>query len=108
MNCEEENPTIISKAIPIGIQDNATFVLSADTLENRKDLFSDENGSWTMTGCKAKLYSIERDGDGKVVELDKVNSQACAHVAVRGRTYICSSDTSYHKHRGKRSTHAPG
>ena len=37
MNCEEENPTIISKAVPIGIQDNATFVLSADTLENRKD-----------------------------------------------------------------------
>ena len=59
MNCEEENPTIISKAVPIGIQDNATFVLSADTLENRKDLFSDENGSWTMTGCKAKFYSIE-------------------------------------------------
>ena len=44
MNSEEENPTIISKAVPIGIQDNATFVLNLDTLENRKDLFSDENG----------------------------------------------------------------
>lgn len=96
MNCEEENPTIISKAVPIGIQDNATFVF-VDTLEKRKDLFSDENGSWTMTGCKAKFYSIERNEDGKVVELDKVNSQACADVAVRGRTYICSSYTSYHK-----------
>jgi len=61
MNCQEENPTIISKAVPIGIQDNATFVLNLDTLEIRKDLFSDENGWWTMTGCKAKFYNIERD-----------------------------------------------
>ena len=60
-------------------------------------MFSDENGSWTMTGCKAKFYSIERDENGKLVELDQVNGQACADVAVRRGTYICSSYTSYHK-----------
>ena len=97
MNCQEESATIISKAVPIGIQDNATFVLSLDTLEHRKDLFSDENGSWVMTGCKAKFYTIIRDEGGKVAELEKLNSQESADVAVRRRTYTCSSYTSYHK-----------
>ena len=83
MNCQEESATIISKAVPIGIQDNATFVLSLDTLEHRKDLFSDENGSWVMTGCKAKFYTIIRDEGGKVAELKKLNSQESADVAVR-------------------------
>lgn len=97
MNCQEENPTVISKAVPTGIQDNATFVLSLDALEHRKDLFSDDNGSWNMTGCKAKFYTIIKDEEGKVVELEKVNSQACADVSVRRRTYTCSSFTAYHR-----------
>lgn len=96
-NCQEDNPSIISNAVPIGIQDNATFVLCLDTLEHRKDLFSDDNGSWDTTGCKAKFYTIIRDDGGKVVELEKVNTQASADVAVRRRTYTCSSYTSYHK-----------
>ena len=91
MNCQEENPTVISKAVPTGIQDNATFVLSLDALEHRKDLFSDDNGSWNMTGCKAKFYTIIKDEEGKVVELEKVNSQACADVSVRRRTYTSLS-----------------
>lgn len=62
-NCQEDNPGIIREAVPIGIQDNATFVLCLDTLEHRKDLFADDNGSWDMTGCKAKFYTIIRDDD---------------------------------------------
>ena len=66
-NCREDNPGIISEAVPMGIRDNATFILCLDTLEHRKDLFSDDNGSWVMTGCKAKFYTIIRGDGGKVV-----------------------------------------
>lgn len=97
MNCQDENPYLISKAVPIGYQDNGTFVLNIDALQHRKDLYSDENGSWVMTGCKAKLYTIIRDEEGKVAELEKVNTQASSDVVVRRRTYTCSSYTSYHK-----------
>ena len=76
MNCQDENPYLISKAVPIGYQDNGTFVLNIDALQHRKDLYSDENGSWVMTGCKAKFYTIIRDEEGKVAELEKVNTQA--------------------------------
>ena len=36
-----------------------------------------------MTGCKTKYYTIIRGDGGKVVELEKVNSQASADVAVK-------------------------
>lgn len=97
MNCQDENPYLISKAVPIGYQDNGTFVLNIDALQHRKDLYSDENGSWVMTGCKAEFYTITRDEEGKVAELEKVNTQASSDVVVRRRTYTCSSYTSYHK-----------
>lgn len=97
MNCQDENPYLISKAVPIGYQDNEIFVLNIDAMQHRKDLYSDENGSWVMTGCKAKFYTITRDEEGKVAELEKVNTQASSDVMVRRRTYTCSSYTSYHK-----------
>ena len=96
-NCREDNPGIISEAVPMGIRDNATFILCLDTLEHRKDLFSAYNGSWVMTGCKAKFYTIIRGDGGKVVELEKVNTQTSAAVAVKKRAYTCSSYTSYQK-----------
>lgn len=74
MNCQDENPYLISKAVPIGYQDNGTFVLNIDALQHRKELYSDENGSRVMTGCKAKFYTIIRDEEGKVAELEKVNT----------------------------------
>lgn len=82
-NCQEDDPGIISEAVPIGIQDNVAFVLCLDTLEHRKDLFSNDNGSWDMTSCKAKFCTITRDDGGKVVELEKVSIQASAEVAVK-------------------------
>ena len=95
LNCQEDNPGIISETAPIEIQDNATFVLCLDTLE--KDLFSDDNASWNMIGHKAKFYTIIRDDGGKVVKLEKVKAQASADVEVRRRTCTCPSHTSYHK-----------
>lgn len=40
-----------------------------------------------MTRCKAKFYTIIRDEGGKEAEVEKVNSQARADVAVRRRNY---------------------
>lgn len=70
-NCREDHPGIISEAGPMRIQDNATFALCLYALEHRKDLFLDDNGSWVMTGCKAKFYTIIKDNGGEVVELEK-------------------------------------
>ena len=81
LNCQEDNPGIMSETAPIEIQDNATFVLCLDTLE--KNLFSDDNASWNMIGHKAKFYTIIRDDGGKVVELEKVKARASADFEVR-------------------------
>ena len=97
MNCLKENPTMISSAVPSDIQDNTTFILNLGALGNRKDLYSDDNGSWVMTGCKSKFYIVVKNEEDKVVELEKVNNEATSDVAVRRRTYMCSSCSSYHK-----------
>ena len=87
---------MISSAVHIGIQDNPTFILNLGELEKRKDLYSDDNGSWVMTCCKTKFYIVDEDEEGKVVELEKVNNEASSVVALRPRTCMCSSCNSYH------------
>ena len=88
---------MISSAVLSGIQDNPTFILNLGELEKRKDLYSDDNGSWVMTCCKTKFYIVVKDEEGKVVELEKVNNEASSVVALRRRTCMCSSCNSYHK-----------
>ena len=64
MNCQEESPTMISKAVPSGIRENATVALNLNELEHSKDLYSDDNGPREMTGCKAKFYTSIKDEEG--------------------------------------------
>ena len=97
MNCVEEHSNLVSMAVPVGIQDNATFVLDLNALNDRKDLYADDNGSWVMNGCKTKWYTIVKDDERKVTDLIKTDNEADSDVAVKRRTYSCSSSKLYHK-----------
>ena len=96
-NCQSDNEHLISTVVPTGIQQNATFVLNISALANRSDLCADENGVWKMTGCRPKYYSIVKDENGRVVEMERVHGQSNSDVVVRRRTYTCSSYKWYHK-----------
>ena len=96
-NCQSDNGHLISTALPAGIQQNATFVVDISRLENRSDLYADENGAWKMTGCRPKYYSIDKDENGRVAELERVHDHSNCDVLVRSRTYTCSSYKWYHK-----------
>ena len=96
MNCKKDHPMSISSAVPLRIQENATFVVNLESLDARKDLYADDNGAWKMNGVKTKWFAILRDNGGRVTQLDKT-SRASADVAVKRRTYTCSSHASYHK-----------
>ena len=45
MNARDDSPDLVSTAVPVGVQQNASFIVDLDALRNRKDLFSDDNGS---------------------------------------------------------------
>lgn len=89
--CQSDNGQLISTAVPTRIQQNATFVLDITALPNRSDLYADTNGAWKMTGCRPKYYSIVKDENGRVTELERVHDQSNCDVVVRRRTYTCSS-----------------
>ena len=96
-NCQSDNGHLIGTALPAGIQQNATFVLDISTLGNRSDLYADENRAWKMTGCRPKYYSIVKDENGRVAELERGHDHSNCDVVVRRRTYTCSSYKWYHK-----------
>lgn len=95
MNCKNDNEELISSSVPHAIQENGTFLIDLDKLANRRDVFADDNGVWTMKGSWSKYYSVEKDADGQVVSLNK--SQENADIVVRRRPYVCKSCPDYHK-----------
>ena len=59
MNTRDDSPDLVSTAVPVGVQQNASFIVDLDALCNRKDLFSDDNGSWKMTGARLKFFTVK-------------------------------------------------
>ena len=70
MNAKEDRPDLVSTAIPMGVQESASFIVDLDSLPNCKDLFSDDNGSWKMTGVWLKFFRVQKEG-GQVVSIKK-------------------------------------
>lgn len=97
MNCKVDNPELISSRVPLTVQDNATFIIDLDSLANRKDVFSDDNGAWLMKGNRVKFYSLVKDSDGQVTSLERVSAEDSADIFVRRRPYICKSCPEFHK-----------
>ena len=71
----KETPNLINTQVPSRCQENASFIIDLDALENRKDVYSDDNGVLRPTGCKSKMFNVERSAGGKVVNLIKVGSR---------------------------------
>ena len=59
MNCRKDNPELVSKTVPCGIQQNADLLINLDALEERGDIYSDDNGVWIQQAYKTK-YLITR------------------------------------------------
>lgn len=97
MNCKVDNPELISSRVPLTVQDNATFIIDLESLANRKDVFSDDNGAWLMKGNRVKFYSLVKDSDGQVTSLERVSAEDSADIFVRRRPYICKSCPEFHK-----------
>ena len=95
MNCKKDNPELISSRMPYAIQKSGTFIIDLDSLGNRKDVFCDDNGAWTMKGNREKLYCVTKNFEGQVSLLYKVSSEA--DISVRRRPYICKSCPEFHK-----------
>ena len=91
----EDSPNLVSIAVAMAVQQNASFIVDLHALPNRKDLFSDDKGSWKMTGTRLKFFKINKEGR-HVVSIEKVASEQEAHISIRRRSYVCKSCTSFH------------
>lgn len=95
-----DTPNLISSRVPSRCQENTSFIVDLDALDNRKDVYCDDNGVWNSTGCKSKNFIVERDASSKVVNITKVanyEDSGFADVRVCRRTYVCESCKSYHR-----------
>ena len=95
-----DTPNLISTRVPSRCQENASFIIDLDALDSREDIYCDDNGVWLSTGCKSKLFTIERGADNKVRNLTKVangEDPTLADVTVCRRTYCCKSCPTYHR-----------
>lgn len=97
MNCKQENPEIISTAVPFEVQQNALLVIYMDALAEREDILSDDNGAWRQNGCKTKFFVTSKDSDDRVIGLTRVSKKERGDIAVRRRYYTCMSCPSYHR-----------
>ena len=61
INCRNDKNNPISSSIPHVIQETATFILDLDNLPNQKDMFTDENGIWTMKGSLSNCTYLKGD-----------------------------------------------
>ena len=97
MNCRTDNVELVRKSVPSGIQQSASLLVDIDALEEREDIYSDDNGVWTQTVCKTKYFNTITSANNKVVGLTKVSREEEADITVRRRTYTNKSCQAFHK-----------
>ena len=97
MNCHKDNLELVSNAVPCGIQQNASRLINLDALEEREDIYSDDNGVWVQNACKTKYFTTTHTTDDHVLGLTRVSREEQGDVTVRRRSYVNKSCSSYHK-----------
>ena len=97
MNCRTDNVELVSKSVPCGIQQSASLLVDIDVLEEREDIYSDDNGVWTQKVCKTKYFNTITSANNNVVGLTKVSREEEADITVRRRTYTNKSCQAFHK-----------
>ena len=58
MNAKEDRPGLVSIAVPMGVQENASFIEDLDSLPDRKNLFLMTTilGRWKVPGQSFSEY----------------------------------------------------
>ena len=97
MNCRKDNLELVSKMVPCGIQQNASLLIDLDALEERDDIYCDDNGVWMQKACKTKYFATRMAADNRVVGLTKVSREEEGDITVRRRSYVNKSCSTFHK-----------
>ena len=56
------DPDLICQTQPVNIEHNATFIVNLSELNNPKDIYVDDMGSWKYNGVYRTWIMIEEDG----------------------------------------------
>lgn len=56
---------------PMGVQKNCSFLLNCNLLKDRRDVHADDLGSWRHNGVITTYLMVNKDLQGKVVEINK-------------------------------------
>ena len=86
MNARDDSPDLVSTAVPMGVQQNASFIVDSDAFPTAKIYF-------VMTDARLKFFTVSKEGS-KVVRIEKVGTQQDADIAIR-TSYICKFCTSF-------------
>ena len=97
MNCHKDNLELVSNAVPCGIQQNASLLINLDALEERKDIYSDNNGVWIQTACKTKYFTTTQTTDDHVLGLTRASREEQGEITVRRCSYVNKSCSTCHK-----------
>ena len=71
MTCCRDNLDLVGIAVPCGlqcaVQQNASLLINLDTLEEREDIYSDDNDVWMQNACKTKYFTTTQTTDDHVL-----------------------------------------
>jgi hypothetical protein len=80
----------------VAIQNNVTFVVDLDALDDPEDLMSDDLGAWEQTKTRTKSYKVTFK-NGSPNSARKVNDGSEGSFQVFRRSYVNRSDRSLRK-----------
>lgn len=73
------------------------MLINIDALEERGDIYSDDNGAWIQKACKTNYFTTQKTDSNRVTGLTKVSQEEQGDITVRRRSYVCKSCPTFHK-----------
>ena len=89
--------SVIASRNPVGVQNNVSFVVDLDSLDDPEDLLSDDLGAWEQTKTRSKWCLVKVTADEKACNVTKVEDKLDGSYQVCRRPYINKSDRSLRK-----------
>lgn len=84
----------VCQRIPIGVNNNAVFLINTEKLGHNKDLMSDGCGTWAQTSTKYK-YFFRKDSD--YIEIPQSGYGTDGLIKVKRLSYRHSTSTDFHR-----------
>ena len=89
INCLKDNLELVSSAVPCGIQQNASLLINLDALEEREDIYSDDNGVWVQNACKTNYFTTTQTTDDHVLgSVTRVSREEQGDITVQKHSYV--------------------